>query len=124
MARVVIAQNQEIQNIPEGVPLAELATIAKSNSCALTNIEKRAQTVKKNKVFNPNTLKKSWDAFTYNQLTSKLNKAKLMKFISAEPKRFHPFWVGEFYELLKLLLTSNHSQLWCTIPSSKCFPDS
>lgn len=80
------------------MPLAELATIARSNIRALTNIEMRAQTVKKNKVFNPSTLKKSWDDYSYNQLATKLTKVKLIKFITAEPKIFHPYLEGEFYE--------------------------
>lgn len=94
MAGVVVAGNQEAQSILEGVPLAELVTIAKSNIRVLTNIETRAQTVKKNKVFNPRTLKKSWDHWVYNQLATKLSKAKLMKFITAEPERFSPIPSG------------------------------
>lgn len=90
--------DKNVANVPKGVPMAELITIAKAHYLALTNVEKRAQTVKNNKVFNPTTLKKSWDTFTYDQLATKFNKAKLIKFIMEEPRRFHPYLVGEFYE--------------------------
>lgn len=36
MARVIIAANQEAPNVPEGISMAELVTIAKSNSHTLT----------------------------------------------------------------------------------------
>lgn len=54
--------------------------------------------VKKNKIYNPSTLKKQWDPIFFAELTQKINKTKFMKFITAEPDRFHPYMVVEFYQ--------------------------
>lgn len=55
--------------------------------------------MQKNKIYNPTPLKKQWSLvpFFFDQLSRKINKAKLMKFITVEPRRFHPYLVAEFY---------------------------
>lgn len=53
--------------------------------------------MKKNKIYNPVTLKKQLDPIFFDELTRKINKAKLMKFITAEPERFHLYLVTKFY---------------------------
>lgn len=88
MVGVVITTNPQAVNIPKGIPLTELVKIDKSKTQVLTNKERRAIHVKKNKIYNPAILKKQWDPIFFNQLTSKINKAKLMKFITAEPESF------------------------------------
>lgn len=100
--------------------LAELAVIIKNNLRALTHEELRAKAVQKNKVFGPVYLKTSWvKHFTlYDELISKINKAKIMKFLMEEPNRFHPYLVAESTKELSLLLMNNHSRLRCTILSS------
>lgn len=73
-------------NILEGVPLTELATIAAHNICPLTEIERRANVVQKNKLFNLSTLKIQWkDGDEYMRLITKLTKAKLMKLLLRSP---------------------------------------
>lgn len=93
MARFAAAAQQDAQNILEGIPLTELATIARSNVRELSSIERRAQAVKKNKIFNVKTLQRSRDPYSVDKLVTKLSFAKLMKFISAELKKFHPYLV-------------------------------
>lgn len=55
-----IAVIQDVCGILEVVPTAEVATIADTGTRELTEIEKMAYVVQKNKVFNPTTLQMSW----------------------------------------------------------------
>lgn len=57
MARVAADMDQDGHDIPVGVPLSELATIAAQSLRPLTEIERRTYAVQKNKIFNPSTLK-------------------------------------------------------------------
>lgn len=78
--------------------MSELATLVKSNTPTLSQRQMRPYYVRKNKVFNPSTQKKLWDPLSYDQLATKINSAKQINFITAEPKRFHPYFVAEFYK--------------------------
>lgn len=53
-----VAINQNAQVVPEGVPIAEQATIARTGAREFMKLEKVAYSVQKNKVFNPTTLKR------------------------------------------------------------------
>lgn len=97
---IKVAANPEIHVIPERVPLAELAIISNTNSRPLTHEENRVRAVQKNKIFNLVHLRNLWEKYPSlcNELVLKINKAKLMKFITVEPKKFHPCLVAEFYQ--------------------------
>lgn len=99
MAGIEIAANQEIYAILEGVPLAEFAIISNTNSRRLTYEERRVRAVQKNKIFSVNHLWILWEVYPAicDELALKINEAKLMRFITAEPKKFHPYLVAEFY---------------------------
>lgn len=59
MANIVgIATNQIVEGILDGAPVAEQATIARRGTRGLTDVEKMAISVQKNKIFNPSMLKK------------------------------------------------------------------
>lgn len=98
MGGVRIVIDQQSVNILEEISLSKIVTIVRTHSHAFTDEELRASHVKKNKIFNLTTSKKQWDPLTYDQLATKINKAKLMNFITAEPKRFHPYLMAEFYQ--------------------------
>lgn len=72
MVRVVIAANQHAINIPEGISLLELVKIDKSKTHVLTNKKRRAIQVKKNKIYNPATLKKQLSHYDFDDLTRKI----------------------------------------------------
>lgn len=54
--------------------------------------------VKKSKIYNPTTLKNQLNHLDFDDLTMKINKAKLVRFITTEPELFHPYLVAEFYK--------------------------
>lgn len=83
MAEVIVATDQQEIDIPEGILLIELVKIDMSKTRILTNKGMGAIQVKKNKIFNPGTLKKQWDPISFDELNRKINMAKLMKFITA-----------------------------------------
>lgn len=58
MVGVVIVADQSIVDILEGIPIFELVKIIKASIRSLSNKESRAMHVRKNKVYNPLTLKK------------------------------------------------------------------
>lgn len=97
---VQISTNQYVRAIPEGVPIAELATLANARTREFTKLEKMAYSVQKNKVFNPSTLKRRWvdEPTTYKELIRKLTRGKLLKFVTVEPLMFHPYLVAKFYD--------------------------
>lgn len=78
---VQFAINQSVRGIPEGVPIAELSTIVESGTRALSEIERMAYEVQKNKIFNPTTLRRSWKEGvpSSEELIRKLTHGKLMK---------------------------------------------
>lgn len=53
MVEIEVTANREIQVIPEGVPLVELAIISNNNSRALTHEELKVRAVQKKKDFQP-----------------------------------------------------------------------
>lgn len=77
--------------------MAELTTIKKINSHLLTDTELRAFAVQKNKIYNLVEMCKRLNAEDLEALTTRLESAKLMKFITTQPRRFHPYLVAEFY---------------------------
>lgn len=97
MAGVTIATDQCPINIPQCIRVSELVKINKARTHQLSNTEQRVIQVKKNKIYNPTTLKKQMNLYNFDDLTRKINKAKLMRFITAEPERFHLYLVTEFY---------------------------
>lgn len=74
------------KKILEGIPLLELVKIDKSKTRVLTNKERRTIQVKKNKIYNPATLKKQLSHYDFDDLTRKINAEKLIRFIYIEPK--------------------------------------
>lgn len=58
MAGVIVAANQGGQDIPEGLLISELLHIIKGTICPLSNETIRVMQVRKNKIYNPSTLKK------------------------------------------------------------------
>lgn len=98
MAEVDIG-DQSIQPFLVKVSLDQLMMITESNSRPLTKLERWACTVQKNKILNLPLLKKQWENnANYNRLINKLNRAKPIKFVTTEPRSFHPYLVVEFYQ--------------------------
>lgn len=109
MVGVSIAADQFVVNIPEGLPVSELVKIMKASIRALNNEELRAMQVKKNQIYNPKTLKRQLNHHNFEDLTRKLTKYKLMKFVAIEPERFHPIlWRNSTRR--SLLLTTSPSK--------------
>lgn len=71
-------------NIPEGIPVLEFVRIVKATNHPLKNEELRVMHVRKNEVYNPQTLKKQINPYDFESLIKKLNKTKLMKFVTTE----------------------------------------
>lgn len=61
--------------------------------------------IKKNKIYNPKTLKKQLNHHDFEDPMRKLTKTKLMKFIIVELERFHPYLLVEFYK--KAVIAAN-----------------
>lgn len=89
----------------------------KSNILPLKNEKLRAFHVKKNKIYNPSTLKKQINPHFFEDLTRKLNKAQLMKFITTKPEHLHLYLVAEFYRkaIIAIDNKSFKTKVFCTL---------
>lgn len=100
MAGVTVAANQTVENTPEGVIVSELINIMKFSIRPLRNEELVHFMWGRTRSMIPTPWR--------SRLTtthSRISNEKLMKFITTEPERFHPYLVAKFYR--KAIITSD-----------------